>query len=104
MIRHCVMLSLDADHDPNRLKAVLTDLSELCDRLHGVSGFMSGPNRDFEKKSPAFAAGFTIDFSDKASLLAYADHPEHQALGAQLIALCSGGADGIIVFDIENHE
>ena len=62
MIRHCVFLNLRTDHDATELRATLEGLSGLCERLDGASGFVAGPNRDFELKSQAFESGFIIDF------------------------------------------
>lgn len=101
MIRHCVMLNLVAQVDAGALDAVMLGLADLVDRLEGCSGFCAGPNRDFEGKSPDFPYGFTFDAANVEALAAYAVHPEHQALGAQLVVMCTGGGDGIVVYDIE---
>ena len=82
---------------------VIAALGLFAQRLAGVVSFEGGPNRDFEAKSPSFGQGFVIRFSDRAALAGYADHPEHRALGARLVAACRGGADGIMVFDIESQ-
>ena len=101
MIRHCVMLNLEAQADASDLDAIMRGLAELVGRLDGCSGFCAGPNRDYESKSPDFGYGFTFDARNPEALSAYAVHPEHQALGARLVSLCAGGSDGIMVFDIE---
>ena len=101
MIRHCVFLTLRPDHDPAELEAVYAGLAELCERLDGASGFVSGRNVDFEGKSPDYPSGFTVDFVDEAALRTYADHPEHQALGARLCGCCVGGYAGVTVFDLD---
>ncbi len=101
MIRHCVMLRLLPDTDSNDLDRVMLDLAELVTRLDGCSGFVAGPNRDFEDKSPDFPYGFTLDAADADALARYAGNPEHQALGARLVQMCQGGGDGIVVFDIQ---
>jgi len=101
MIRHCVMLNLRENAQASELGAVMQGLDDLVDRLADCSGFCAGPNRDYELKSADFDYGFTLDASSPKALAAYAGHPEHQALGARLVALCKGGADGIVVFDIE---
>ena len=100
MIRHCVMLNLQNDMQ-EELQTVLTGLADLVQRLEGCGGFVAGPNRDFEGKSPNHPFGFMFDAKDEVALQVYADHPEHKALGAKLVSLCQGGADGIIVYDIE---
>lgn len=101
MIRHCVMVRLADETQQAAFDEVMQGLADLVDRLEGCSGFCAGKNRDFENKSPGFGYGFTLDASEDAALAAYAAHPEHKALGARLVALCEGGGDGIMVFDIE---
>ena len=86
MIRHCVFLKLRNDYDDTELQATLDGLNALTQRLDGASGFFAGPNRDYEAKSADYSAGFTIDFADKFALDTYADHPDHKALGARLVA------------------
>jgi hypothetical protein len=100
MIRHCVMLRLSDKATAPALDKVMHRLAELVDRLDGCSGFCAGPNRDYEGKSPDIAYGFTLDCRNAKALAAYAVHPDHVALGAQLAALCEGGADGILVYDL----
>jgi hypothetical protein len=101
MIRHCVFLNLIASYDADELRSTFDELNKLCLRLEGASDFRAGPNRDFEGKSQGFDHGFTIDFTDKPALQTYAEHPEHVALGARLVAQCENGAAGIVVFDLE---
>jgi hypothetical protein len=100
MIRHCVMLNLQDDAQ-EKLLPVLEGLAALVDTLEGCSGFLAGVNRDFESKSPNHAFGFMFDAEDETALNTYAEHPRHKQLGATLVSLCKGGADGILVFDIE---
>lgn len=101
MIRHIVMLHLRADADMPELATVMQGLDALVHHLDGLSGFVAGPNRDYEAKSPDHPYGFTLDAASPAALAAYADHPDHKALGARLVAQCAGGGDGIVVYDIE---
>ncbi len=101
MIRHCVMLHLKPEVDIGALEQLCERLEALVGKLDGCSGFRAGPNRDFEGKSANYAYGFTLDARDAGALAVYAGHPEHIALGAQLVALCHGGASGIRVYDLE---
>ena len=101
MIQHIVLLDLPHGHDANELVAVMRGLANLVGVIDGFTGFTHGPNRDFERKSPGYAYGFNCIFTQASALKAYADNPQHQDLGAQLVALCNGGADGIFVADIE---
>ena len=101
MIRHCVMLQLELEFDTVQLTLIIEGLGTLVDELDGCDGFCSGLNRDFEGKSQGFRAGFTFDARDAKALAAYAAHPTHKMLGSQLVDLCKGGGDGIMVFDLE---
>ncbi|MEM6759325.1 MAG: Dabb family protein [Pseudomonadota bacterium] len=101
MIRHCVFLNLADGEVEATLITVMQELSALVTQLDGCEGFQHGLNRDFESKSQAYDYGFVFDAVDAAALQRYAQHPTHQALGQRLVALCRGGADGIMVFDID---
>ncbi|WP_439142555.1 Dabb family protein [Planktotalea sp.] len=101
MILHSVYCNLRSGVQSNAVTAVFQELDTLCKRIDGVLSFEHGPNRDFEAKSPQFAVGFVIRFTDRHALEQYAEHPIHKELGAQLCTLCVGGADGIMVFDLE---
>ena len=99
MIVHCVFCQVA---DASLCSEVIGALEAFSCELPGVISFEGGPNRDFETKSPGFEQGFVIRFTDAAALQRYAEHPTHQALGARLVSSCRGGADGIMVFDIES--
>ena len=101
MIRHIVMLNLKGDHDPKELGEVMQGLAALQPQIDGFDTFEHGPNRDFEGKSQDYPDGFICTFRDAAALGVYARDPTHQALGARLVAMCQGGADGIFVVDLE---
>ena len=80
---------------------VFERLSKLSMSLDGVLSFEAGPNRDFEGKSLSYSDGFVICFTDRGALARYAEHHEHLALGGKPRSICEGGADGIIVFDLD---
>ncbi|MGB1147276.1 MAG: Dabb family protein [Alphaproteobacteria bacterium] len=101
MIMHCVFLNLAEDADIDRLMEAYVMIGEVLDDIDGVYDYAAGPNRDFENKSPAYESGFVITFASKEALDAYAEHPRHKEAGAILVSLCFGGADGIIVFDLD---
>lgn len=98
MIRHIVMLRLQASHDTAELETIMSGLAALD--LPGFTGFEHGPNRDLEQKTQEYPYGFICTFDSIAALQTYATDPGHQALGARLVALCGGG-DGIMVMDLE---
>ncbi|SHH98890.1 Dabb family protein [Marivita hallyeonensis] len=101
MILHCVFCTFRPDVPSEKRRQILSDLAAFSRTLNGVLGFDHGPNRDFEGKSPQVTDGFVIRFSETADLSAYAEHPTHKALGQRLCDLCVGGADGIMVVDLE---
>lgn len=101
MLLHCVFCALRADADPAELEAVMAELAALQPEVEGFLDFRRGPNRDYEGKSPRHGHGFVIAFRDRAAHLAYDGHPRHKAAGGRLVALCEGGYEGIVVYDLE---
>ena len=101
MILHCVYCDFKSSTSEAKKQDVLSRLAQFSETLAGVASFEFGPNKDFEQKSANYDWGFVIKFADEVALQNYADHPEHKALGSELVALCEGGADGIVVFDLD---
>ncbi len=101
MLIHCVFCNIRPDAPRADLAAVYADFASLVGVVPGMLSFQSGPNRDYENKSPAHGEGFVVTFADRAAHLAYDAHPLHQAAGARLCDLCAGGYDGIVVYDLE---
>ncbi|MEO0918422.1 MAG: Dabb family protein, partial [Pseudomonadota bacterium] len=101
MIRHIVVLALRKGSDTANVKQVMGELGALVDVLPGFVAFEHGPNLDFEQKSTGYPYGFICTFADARALQTYADDRTHKALGVRLVALCKGGADGIMVIDLE---
>lgn len=101
MIQDIVLPDLPVDFDARELLAIMRGLSDIVEAIDGFAAFTHGPNRDFEQKSVGYAYGFICNFANQSALQSYAIDPRHQALGARLVALCNGGADGIFVADIE---
>lgn len=102
MLSHCVFLRFRDDVSEDERLAVLEGLAALVGQVPGLRRLDYGSNRDFEAKSPGFSHGFIAVFDDRAAHLAYEAHPQHVALGARLVALCQGGHEGIVVYDIES--
>lgn len=100
MLKHCVFLKISPETPTQKKHQVLDDLSGFSRSLAGVLDFDWGENLDFEQKSRGFTDGFVITFRDQKANDTYANHPTHKALGAQLVDMCEGGADGIMVFDL----
>lgn len=101
MILHSVYCDFRHDVSGVERRQVFKDLSDLCHTIDGFIAFDHGPNRDFEKKSQTYSDGFVIRFESQRALETYAKHPTHIQLGGHLCDLCVGGAEGLIVFDLE---
>lgn len=101
MISHLVAFAPDPSKS-TELGAVMVGLNALTDQIEGFVAFTHGPNIDAESKTPGHPYGFICTFTNRAALDRYASDPRHQALGARLVALCPGGGDSILVYDIDD--
>lgn len=101
MLAHCVFLRFSESWDTEARMEVLRALGELTDEIDGMLEFHYGPNLDFEGKTPDHREGFIVMFRDRDAHLAYERHPRHAELGARLVEMCVGGADGIMVYDLD---
>jgi hypothetical protein len=101
MLHHIVLIDPDGEDGLAGILAAMPILATLCASLPGASGFVHGPNRDFERKSARYAYGFAVTFVDRAAHLAYEGHPDHIRAGGMLVASSKGGLSGIFVADLE---
>jgi len=100
MIRHIVLLKARPEVTEPEIAAIFADLAAIRDKLPGVLAIHSGRSESPEKIERGYLHGFTVDFTDWATLAAYQDHPDHRRVGAALVAAAQGGLDGILVFDL----
>lgn len=101
MIRHIVLTRFRPETPEAIISGVYAGLEALTARLPGAHGFAGGRSTSPERIERGYHHGFAVDFDSWADLKTYADHPEHQALGARLVAQAEGGLDGVLVLDIE---
>ncbi|SDW51553.1 Dabb family protein [Roseicitreum antarcticum] len=101
MLKHCVFVNFKPGIPQDDRLAVLAGFKAVADDVEGLVDYAYGPNLDFENKSAAYGEGFIVTFTDRAAHLQYEAHPTHVRLGKQLVSMCQGGYDGIIVFDLE---
>ncbi|MGX9354500.1 Dabb family protein [Roseobacteraceae bacterium S113] len=101
MIRHIVLTKFKAETSEARIGDIYEGLRALTARLPGAGGFTGGRSESPEQIERGYMHGFVIDFDSWDALALYAEHPEHKALGGQLVAHAEGGVDGILVLDIE---
>ena len=101
MLKHCVFAHIKPDTPASEIARVLDGFGTLVDEIPGMLDYCQGVNRDYEDKTAQYGHGFIVTFTDRAAHLQYETHPTHQRLGADLVAMCEGGYDGITVFDLE---
>ncbi|WP_371158274.1 Dabb family protein [Jannaschia sp. 2305UL9-9] len=99
MILHCVFLNLRGP--VSSIVGVVERLASFCEGFPGILAFDHGPNRDFEGKSSSHPYGFVVRFRAREDADRYAAHPEHLHIGRDLVAACVGGAEGILVYDLD---
>lgn len=101
MIRHIVAIRFQQGVDADAKAALFRELQALETAIPGVLAFHAGPN--VSPETPVvhgFLDAFWFDFADEAARDAYLVHPDHQAIGAKLVANAEGGTHGILVVDL----
>jgi hypothetical protein len=101
MIRHIVLTKFKAETAEEKIAEIYAGLSDLADKLPGAHSFTGGRSESPEQIERGYMHGFVIDFDSWDALKNYADDPEHQALGGQLVANAIGGMNGILVLDLD---
>ncbi len=100
MIRHIVLIRFQPQVTEAAIAAIFEELQAIKAVLPGVRSITAGRSESPEKIERGYMHGFVADFDDWAALEAYQNHPDHKAVGAQLVANAVGGLDGILVFDL----
>lgn len=101
MIRHIVLTKFKPEVSEKTIRSIYAGLAALADKLSGAANFTGGRSESPEKIERGYMHGFVIDFDSWDALQHYADNEEHKALGSQLVANAVGGADGILVLDLD---
>ncbi|MBX2830399.1 MAG: Dabb family protein [Rhodospirillales bacterium] len=101
MIRHIVLSKFKTEVTASEIESLFAKLADLKSLIPGMRGFDGGVSVSPEGLEQGFRHGFCIDFDDAAARDAYLEHPEHKALGGQLVGLLEGGLSGLIVVDLE---
>ncbi len=101
MIRHIVLLKYRPDVTVETVAEIFAELHQIEGKVPGLLGIHSGRSESPEKIERGYMHGFTADFESWEALQAYQDHPDHQKVGARMVAHAEGGKDGILVLDIE---
>lgn len=100
MIRHIVLIRFNPEASEAQIAALFAELGEIRAQVPGILAITAGRSESPEKIERGYQHGFVVDFADWDALAAYQTHPDHQRLGAKLVASAVGGLDGILVFDL----
>lgn len=101
MIRHFVSLRFRREVSNREKQSLYDALDGLRGHLSGVLDFRVVENVGIEHELVrGFLDGFWFDFEDETARNAYLEDPEHQAVGARIVAHLDGGAEGVTVFDM----
>ena len=98
MIQHIVLLKLKPDVTAEQKAALLDGLIALKDKISGIESVSGGDDNSPEGKQHGFNWGFVMTFADADARDAYLPHPDHKALGQQLLRPI---VDDVLVFDYE---
>lgn len=101
MIRHIVLTKFKPGTTEEKISSIYDGLAGLTEKLPGAQNFTGGRSQSPENIERGYMHGFVIDFDSWDALKTYADNPEHQALGGQLVENAVDGIDGILVLDLD---
>ncbi len=105
MIRHCVFIRFKNDVSDARKAELFSEIEALKAHVEGILAVHAGANVSPETgMDKGYSDGFIVDFVNSASRDAYLVNAQHQEVGAQLVASAVGGAEGILVYDLELPE
>ena len=100
MIRHIVLIRFQPAVSEARIADLFAELHRIKGKVPGLLEITAGKSESPEQMERGYMHGFVVDFNDWAALQCYQDHPDHQLLGAKLVAAALGGKDGILCFDL----
>jgi hypothetical protein len=101
MIRHLVLMKMRADVTDADRNSLWADLMALRSKVNGFLNGAFGPNVSPEAFDRGYTHVFTMDFETSKARDAYLDHPDHKVAGGRLVAMLTGGTDGLLVLDFE---
>ena len=98
MIQHIVLLKLKPDATAEQKAALLDGLIALKKKIPGIESVSGGDDNSPEGKQHRFDWGFVMTFADADARDVYLPHPDHKALGQELLRPI---VDDVLVLDYE---
>src|SRR5213078_2117262 len=97
MVRHILLLQQRPDATAEEIDACRDGLASLVGPIPGLLDCHWGANVAPVERRDGFTHGFSMDFTDRASLEAYGPHPQHRVVAAKVRATF----ERVVVFDFE---
>ncbi len=99
IITHIVLLQPKPEVTEEQLATALAHVCDLQQVVPGIFSVQAAKNLNASgDKNKGYTHGFVMQFVDSEALSAYAPHPAHQTVGAELRSV----SQSIIDFDIPN--
>ena len=96
MVEHILLMRWTEKASQEAIDRVLVELRGLKGKIPGIVEVSCGAN--FSERSKGYTHGMVMRFKDRASLDAYAPHPEHQRVVQNFINPIRGD---VVVLDYE---
>lgn len=100
-VAHVVLVRFRPDVAKPEIESVFKDLEKLRDTIPGITRIRTGTNSSPEGMGHGYNHLFIVDFINAAARDAYLEDQRHVAVGRRLLSLADGGADGLIVVDLD---
>lgn len=100
MILHCVLVRFRPDVTAEHKQSLYDAIAALKPVIDGIIDVKGGPNVSPEGLDCGYVDGFVVTFENSAARDVYLDHPDHRAIGRQIVEAATGGQSGILVFDM----
>ena len=83
-MRHIVVFKFKPGTTNEQIEEVTNALSDLQNKIPGITGFEYGVNDSPENKNLGFTHVYQFSFEDAAARDVYLPHPEHKVFGEKL--------------------
>ena len=85
MLRHMVLFKFKADYTEDQLQAAIDAIDSLPGKVPQIKALAHGKDAGLAPAKYDYA--MVVDFASSEDFLVYADHPDHKAAGAQIMAI-----------------
>lgn len=97
MVRHILLLAPRPETTPAQIESIRVLIEGLVGKIPGLVDAHWGENFAAPERRENLTHGFSMDFESREALAAYAPHPEHVPVAAQVRA----AFERIVVLDFD---